>query len=73
MALNMTSRDQGSELLSFMMIPQMTADLTHSENELTLMPDGAMGSCHARRLRSVLPRLKNLNIASGRKQKKGMA
>ena len=37
------------------MIPQMTvvADLTCSEDELSLEPGDAVGDCHARRLPSV--------------------
>ena len=37
------------------MIPQMTvvADLTRSEDELSLKPGYAVGDCHARRLPSV--------------------
>jgi hypothetical protein len=46
---------QGSELSSSMMIPQMTvvADLTRSEDWLSLKPGYAVGDCHARRLPSV--------------------
>ena len=50
-----TSRDQGSELPGATMIPQMTvvADLTRSEDWLSLKPGDAVGDCHARRLPSV--------------------
>ena len=53
--LEVTPRDQGSELSSATMIPQMTvvADLTRSEDELSLKPGYAVGDCHARRLPSV--------------------
>ena len=49
--LEVTPRDQGSELSSATMIPQMTvvADLTRSEEELSLKPGYAVGDCHARR------------------------
>ena len=52
MALWIMSQNQGSELSSSMMIPQMTvvADLTRSEDELSLTADYAVGKCHARRL-----------------------
>ena len=38
--------DQGSELSTSMMIPQMTAtaDLTRTEGELSLIPDYAVGN-----------------------------
>ena len=49
-----TPRDQGSELSSATMIPQMTvlADLTRSE-DWSLKPGYAVGDCHARWLPSV--------------------
>ena len=55
MALETTFRDQGSELSSDPMIPQMAvvADLTRSADELSLKPGDAVGDCHARRPRSV--------------------
>jgi hypothetical protein len=47
----MTPRNQRSELSSATMIPQMTvvADLTRSEDWLSLKPGDAVGDCHARR------------------------
>ena len=52
MVLEITSRAQGSELCSSTIIPQMTvvADLTCSEDELSLISDSAVGKCHALRL-----------------------
>ena len=54
-ALRVTPRNQGSELSSATMIPQMTvvADLTSSEDLLSLKPGYAVGDCHARRLPGV--------------------
>ena len=52
--LEVTPWDQGSELSSATVIPQMTviADLTRSEDWLSLKPGCAVGDCHARRLPS---------------------
>jgi hypothetical protein len=52
MVLETASQDQGSELPSSKMIPQMTVvvDLTCSEDELSLKPGYAVGECHAHRL-----------------------
>ena len=53
--LEVTPRNQGSELSSATMIPQMTVvvDLTRSEDWLSLKPGDAVGDCHAHRLPSV--------------------
>ena len=55
MVLETTSRNQGSELSSSTMIPQMTvvADLTHSKDKPSLKPGYAVGDCHACRPPSV--------------------
>ena len=55
LASQVTPWNQGSELSSATRIPQMTvvADLTRSEDELSLKPGDAVGDCHARRLPSV--------------------
>ena len=55
MVLDTRSRKQGSELSGATMIPQMTAvaDLTRSEDLLSLKPGYAVGDCHAHRRPSV--------------------
>ena len=55
MVLETTSRNQGSELSAATTIPQMTvvADLTCSEDWLSLIPGDAVGDCHAHRLPNV--------------------
>ena len=55
MVLDTRSRKEGSELSGATMIPQMTvvADLTRSEDLLSLKPGYAVGDCHAHRRPSV--------------------
>jgi hypothetical protein len=51
MVLKTTSGNQGSGPPSSTTFPQMTvaADLTRSEDDLSLIPGDAVGDCHARR------------------------